>query len=203
MPDRPTRLAETLGGSLCAFGAALATAPSVVLMSARLPQAQGTGLLFARLTGVRDLAFGAALLGTRGAVTRRRLLRIVAAVAFADALLLLFGRLPGRSALVGAAASTATGVTALLAATGGGEVETRGTSLLVAGSLLSAAPALQLAPIVRRRRARAFAAFEAGAALSGAAWLRRGNRAGGAIDLGAALGALAWWVWEGRRSPGV
>src|SRR5579883_484803 len=114
MADRATRLAEALAAGLCAFGAALATAPNEVLARAgltalpalpALPALQGLGLLFARLTGVRDLAFGAALLGTRGATARRRLLRVVAAVAFADALLLLLGRgrLPARRVALGAA----------------------------------------------------------------------------------------------------
>jgi hypothetical protein len=204
MPDRGTRLAEALGGGLCAFGAALVTAPNMVLALARLPQAQGTGALFARFTGVRDLAFGAALLGTRGAATRRRLLRLVAAVSFADALLLLLGRsrLRARSAMLGGAASVATGALALLASAGDAEMETGGVPVLVAGYLLSAAPALQLAAAVRKRRVQPFAAFEAGTALIATAWLRRGNRMGGTITLIAALGGLAWWVWQGRRSPG-
>lgn len=203
MQDRQTRLAEGLGGGLCAFGAALVSAPNAVLTRAGLPRASGTGLLFARLTGVRDMAFGAALLGTRGPAIRRRLLRLVAAVSFADALLLLLGRgrLPARSAALGAAASAATGALALVAATGEGELNTGGVPLLVAGYLLSTAPTLELLPIVRERRARPFAAFETGAALIGAAWLRRGNRAGGAINLGAALAGLASWLRQGRRAP--
>src|SRR5579885_996510 len=167
MPDRATRLAEALAGGLCAFGAALVTAPNTVLTRAGLPCLNGAGLLFARLTGVRDLAFGAALLGARGALARRRLLRIVAAVSFADALLLLLGRgrLPAGRAALGAAASAATG-----------------------------ALALDLAAGVRERRSRPFAAFEVGAALLGVGWLRRGSRAGGAINLCAALAGLLWWL---------
>lgn len=201
MQDRRTRLAEVLGGGLCGFGAALVTAPNAVLARAGLPSVAGMGLLFARLTGVRDLAFGAALLGTRTAEARRRVLRLFAAVAFSDALLIWLGRgkQPARPAALGAAASLASGAVALLASAGDGELQTSGTPLLVAGYLLSTAPTLQLAPVVRGRRSRPFVAFEAGAALIGATWLRRGNRAGGVINLGAALAALGWWIWEGRR----
>jgi len=202
--DRRTRAAEALGGGLCAFGAALATAPDGVLALAGIRGEQGTAPLFARLVGVRDLAFGAAVLGTRNAATRRRLLRLVAGICFADTLLLLLGRgrLPGRGGALGAAASALTGAQALWAATGEGELETGGVPLLVAGYLLSTAPTLRLAPIVRERKTPAFAAFEAGAALIGLGWLRRGNRGGATINLGAALGAAAWWLWQLRsRTP--
>ncbi len=210
MADRATRLAEALAAGLCAFGAALATAPNEVLARAgltalpalpALPALQGLGLLFARLTGVRDLAFGAALLGTRGATARRRLLRVVAAVAFADALLLLLGRgrLPARRVALGAAASLATGALAVVASTGADDLESGGVPLLVAGSLLSAAPALDLATVVRERRSPPFVAFEVGAALLGAGWLRRGSRAGAAINGGAALGGLLWWIRGARH----
>jgi hypothetical protein len=72
--------------------------------------------------------------------------------------------------------------------------------LLVPGYLLTVGPALHLAPIVRQRRVPAFAAFEAGAALCGLGWLRRGGRSGALVNLAAALGGAAWWLWQRRRA---
>ncbi|HEY7294201.1 MAG TPA: DUF4267 domain-containing protein, partial [Dehalococcoidia bacterium] len=100
MQNRRTQAAEALSGGLCAFGAALITAPNAVLALAGIPSADGVAPLFVRLVGVRDLAYGAMLLGARTAPGRRRLLRAVAVVCCADVVLLAFARdrLPLRSA---------------------------------------------------------------------------------------------------------
>jgi hypothetical protein len=59
---------------------------------------------------------------------------------------------------------------------------------------------LELAPIVRQGRLLPFAAYTAGAALSGAGWLFRRNPPVAAINIAASAGGVAAWLLARRRA---
>jgi len=210
MPDTRDLLVEALGGGLCGLGAGLLTDPHGVLSKAGIALEDDPATLFARLLGLRDLVLGVLLLGAPRPAARRRVLRALALMSAAEAALfaLVPGSLSARSRALAVTSTLAAGAAALVASpaasvTDADELPTGGVPALVAGYLLSVAPSLRLAVVVRERETTPFAGYLLGALLIAFGWRRRGNTRGFLVNTSAAVGGALWWLIARLRERGA
>jgi hypothetical protein len=204
MPARSRRwLVDAIGGGWMMIGAGLIADPARTMRIAGIPVDDQRSRAMSRLLGLRDMALGAAVISSADGATRKRVLRGVAVMDFAEVLLLWLPvtRFPAGARM---RLTLAAGLNGLMAAAGTlvqDEMTPLGQRLLAAGYLLAAAPALKLPTVLNREDSRLFAAFEAGAALVALGWLRRGNRVAALTAAGTAAAVGA--VWSARRPVGA
>ncbi len=196
MQDPRVAMSESTGALWLAVGSGLVTAPEKTLRLAGIEILSGPMNVVIRILGLRDLALGAAALSAGEAGTRRRIHRGIGAMCAGEAVLipLCRGLVPDRAVVRLTVASIAAAAQAFAASTYDEDLPSGGVPLLVAGYLLSVAPTLELALVLRERRLPAFAAFEAGCALLALGWWRRRNVGGAVINGLAGVGAGVAWL---------
>jgi hypothetical protein len=194
--------ANLLAAALAGLGGTLATTPEKVFVIAGMPLLGEQALLFARMLGVRDIVLAYLLLKQPSAQGRRTVLAAIAGMAVVETGIMAAtaGRLPLRAVALLTGSTALAGVGAIALATSGEDGPAGGAELLIAGYALAAPCVLELAPIVQQGRLLPFAAYTAGAALSGAGWLFRRNPPVAAINIAASAGGVAAWLLARRRA---
>jgi hypothetical protein len=201
--DVRTALSEAMGAQWMAIGAGLLTAPIATMRLAGMNVEGATPSAVARILGLRDLVIGAAVLSVPDARTRRRLQRAIGVMALGETVLFLLLRREQSTRVVVrlGVVTLITATHALIASFSDQETPAAGVPLLAGGYLLSVAPTLRLAPVIRERDGRAFVAFEVGCLLLSLGWLRRRQPLGPIVNSLAAAGAGALWLLGARHGP--